>query len=274
MILVMEGGAHGNWATDFQEYMIVPRKDKFPLFKDALRAGAEVFHAIHDILVEKHYSATVGFEGAFAPIQIQSNTEAFDIMLDGIESAGYKPEEDIFISIDIAASEFYDSNLKSYILKREGKTLTTDEWLQLQTEWFAKYPINIIEDPMDQEDWYGWQQLVAKIGEKKHIVGDDLLTTNVKRINEAVQKKAANTLLVKPNQIGTITETMAAIKLAEQSGWDAIISHRSGETNDDMIADMVVGTYGSHSKFGGPDRGERLAKYNRLTEIEMYLGKV
>lgn len=269
MILVMEGGAHGNWATDFQEYMVMPvNKNKFPTFAESLRAGAEIFHALHDILVKKNYSASVGFEGAFCPIQIQSNIESFELIVQAIEKAGYKPNTDIQIAIDAAASEFYNKETGKYSLKRENVVLTSNEWIDLQLEWFKKFPITSIEDTLAQEDWKGWQTLNKLIGDRYQIVGDDLLTTNVKRIQKAIDLKAVNSVLIKLNQIGTVSETINAIRMSEMAGYSAVISHRGGETNDDMIADLVVGTSANQSKFGGPDRGERLAKYNRLLDIE------
>ncbi|MBI2356985.1 phosphopyruvate hydratase [Candidatus Dojkabacteria bacterium] len=271
MILVMEGGLHGNWATDFQEYMVVPDEFRFVNFKEKLRASAEIFHAIHDILVKKKYSANVGFEGAYAPSELQSNKEAFDIILEGIEKAGYKPYIDFRLAIDVAASEFYDDKKDKYVLRREGLELGRTDWLEKQLEWFKEYPMFSIEDTFDQEDWVGWQYLMRKVGDKYQIVGDDLLTTNVERITKGINLKAMNAVLIKLNQIGTVTETIDAIRLTHEAGMKAVISHRGGETNDDMIADLVVGTGASQSKFGGPDRGERLAKYNRLLEIESEL---
>ena len=265
-ILVMEGGKHGNWATDFQEYMIIPRNELFPTVTESLQAGAEIFHAIHDILDEKHYSTGVGLEGAFAPREISSNTEAFEIMLAGIEKAGYTPQEEILLGIDAAASEFYSGG--RYNLRRENKQMTTEEWIALQSEWFKEYPIWSIEDTLFEEDWDGWAKLTSMLGNELQIVGDDLLTTNTKRIQHAINLKVANCVLIKINQIGTISETLDAIKLADSAGYTTMISHRSGETNDDLIADLVMGTSSWQTKFGGPDRGERLAKYNRLLEIE------
>lgn len=273
MILVMEGGLHGNWATDFQEYMVIPDIYRFSNFKEKLRAGAEIFHAIHDILMDKGYSANVGFEGAYAPQELKSNNEAFDIIVEGIEKAGYKPYIDFKLSIDAAASEFYDKQKDKYILKREGLEMGRSEWLEKQLEWFKKYPISSLEDTFDQEDWTGWQYLMRSAGDKYQIVGDDLLTTNIERIQKGINLKAMNSVLIKLNQIGTVTETIDAIRMAHNANMTAVISHRGGETNDDMIADLVVGTGASQSKFGGPDRGERLAKYNRLLEIESELVK-
>ncbi len=271
LILVMEGGQHGNWATDIQEYMIVPRRERFETFERALQAGAEIFHTIHDLLVERKYSAAVGFEGAFSPMQVQSNLEAFEIILEGIEKAGYRPDKEIYLAIDVAASEFYDPTTRKYNLRRENKTVNTTEWIQLQKEWYSKYPIHLVEDPMDQEDWEGWKRIMQEMGNEKEIVGDDLLTTNVNRIEKAIGTKAVNSVLIKLNQIGSITETISAIKVSKKAGFPTVISHRSGETNDDMIADFVVGTASGKSKFGAPHRGERLAKYNRLLEIERFL---
>lgn len=268
-ILIMEGGKHGNWATDFQEFMIIPRREKFTSIAQSLRAGAEIFHSTHEILLEKNYSVTVGFEGAFAPREIQSNAEAFEIILSGIEKAGYKPHEQILLGIDAAASEFYTD--KKYNLKRENKILTTEEWIRFQIELYDKYPIWSIEDTLHEEDWDGWKKLTQMVGNTMQIVGDDLLTTNVKRIQKAIDMQAANSVLIKINQIGTITETLQAIQLADQAQYTTMISHRGGETNDDLIADLVMGTSSWQTKFGGPDRGERLAKYNRLLEIEQLL---
>lgn len=271
MILIMEGGKHGSWATDIQEYMIVPLRSQFPNFSDSLRAGAEIFKATHDLLVSKGYSSTVGFEGAFAPIQIQSNEEAFQIIMQGIEIAGYKPGKEIMLSMDVAASEFFDRSCGKYELKSEERELNAKEWIDLQGEWIEKYPIMSIEDPLHEEDWGYWAQFTERFGDQIQVVGDDLLTTNTERIQTAIAQDAVNAVLIKLNQIGTVTETLKAIKLSHEAGYTSIISHRGGETNDDMIADLVVGTDAVQCKFGGPDRGERVAKYNRLTEIETEL---
>jgi enolase len=271
LILVMEGGKHGDWSTDIQEYMISPKTDRFANFADSLRAGTEVFHAIHDVLQSKGYSTGVGFEGAYAPKEIQSNKEAFDIIMEGIEKAGYKAGEDFELAIDIAASEFYDENTQKYTLKREKKNLSTREWIDLQKEWYAQYPIFSVEDPLVETDWEAWSLFTQELGGKYQIIGDDLLTTNTKRIQEGIDQSAMNSVLIKLNQIGTVSETLDAIRMTVEHDMSAVISHRSGETNDDMIADLSVGTPAQQSKFGGPDRGERLAKYNRLLEIEELL---
>ncbi len=271
MILIMEGGKHGNWATDIQEYMIVPLKESFPKFEDALRAGAEIFNSTHDILVNKGYSGTVGLEGAFAPHDLQSNQEAFQIMMQGIEVAGYKPGKEIVFATDVAASEFFDFTTQKYNLRREDSELEARSWIELQSEWLEQFPIWSMEDPLHQEDWDNWVYYTEKFGDDIQVVGDDLLTTNVDRIERAIDKKAVNAVLIKLNQIGTVSETLDAIRVSTEAGYETVISHRSGETNDDIIADLVVGTASKQCKFGGPDRGERLAKYNRLTEIEQML---
>lgn len=265
-ILIMEGGKHGNWSSDFQEYMITLNREKFPTISEGVRVGAEVFKATHDVLHEKGYGTAVGFEGAYAPMEIKSNTEAFEIMLQGVEKAGYKPGEEITLSIDAAASEFFEDG--KYNLRRENVSLTSKQWLDMQIEWFEKYPIYSLEDTLDEEDWETWTELVERVGDKYQIVGDDLLTTNTKRIQRAVDEKAANAVLIKINQIGTITETLEAIKLSDSANFNTMISHRGGETNDDLIADLVMGTSSWQTKFGGVDRGERVAKYNRLLQIE------
>ena len=270
LILVLEGAKHGNWATDIQEYMIIPNMEKFVTFKEALRAGTAVYKAIEKILKQKGYSVGVGFEGAFAPKEIQSNKEAFDIIEDGIKKAGYT-EEAFKIAIDVASSEFYNEQKKTYELRSESKELTTDEWYKLQMEWYSQYPIISVEDPFNQDDWETWTKFNQEYGKGKMVVGDDLLTTNVKRIAKNIEIKSSNAVLIKLNQIGTVTETLNAIRLADENGMNSIISHRSGETNDDFIADLVVATPAKYSKFGGPNRGERVSKYNRLLCIETLL---
>lgn len=268
LILVMEGGKHGNWSTDIQEYMITPREGVFPDFEDSLRAGSEIFQTLHTVLDEKGYSVGVGFEGAYAPKELKSNREALDIIMEGIQRTGYKPGEQFELALDVASSEFFNKESGKYDLKREGKSLTADEWLELQKEWYSQYPMFSIEDPMNQSAWKDWIKFTEELGDKYQVVGDDLLTTNTKLIEKGIESKAMNSVLIKLNQIGTVTETLNAIRMTVDNGMSAVISHRSGETNDSMIADLVVGTPAQQSKFGGPDRGERLAKYNRLLEIE------
>ncbi len=270
-ILVMEGAKHGNWSTDIQEYMVVPNEDVFPNFKEQLRAGSEIFHSLHDVLDDKGYSVGVGFEGAYIPQEIKSNTEALDLIMEGIVEAGYEGKFEL--ALDVASSEFFNKETKLYELKREDKKLNASEWLDLQREWYSRYPIFSIEDPMDQNAWDDWTKFTKEFGNKYQVVGDDILVTNTKLIQRGIDEKTINAVLIKLNQIGTVTETLEAIKITVENGMNAVISHRSGETNDDFIADLVVGTPAQQSKFGGPDRGERLAKYNRLLIIENDLGK-
>ena len=268
-ILLLEGGKHGNWSTDIQEYMIVPTEETFSSFREVLRASSEIFHSIHDILDSKGYSVGVGYEGAYAPQEIKYNTEALDIMMEGISKGGYEGKFEI--ALDVASSEFFNKESKKYDLKREAKSLDANEWLLLQKEWYSKYPIFSIEDPMDQNAWEDWSTFTKELGNKYQIVGDDLLVTNTELIQNGISQKAMNSVLIKLNQIGTVTETLDAIKMTVENGMSAVISHRSGETNDSFIADLVIGTPAQQSKFGGPDRGERLSKYNRLLEIENLL---
>lgn len=267
LLLVLEGGKHGNWATDIQEYMIIPNMEKFMHFKDALMAGVCVYKSIEKILNQKGYSTGVGFEGAFAPKEIQSNKEGFEIIVEGIKLAGYTPGEDFNLAIDVASSEFFNEQNKKYALKRENRELNADEWFQLQKEWYKEYPIISVEDPFEQDDWDMWSKFTAEFG-NRFVVGDDLLTTNVVRIQKGIEKKSANAVLIKPNQIGSVTETLQAIKLGSNNNLNSIISHRSGETTDSFIADLAVATPARYAKFGGPSRGERIVKYNRLLEIE------
>ncbi len=273
LLLVLEGGKHGNWATDIQEYMIIPNKERFPTMEKQLEEGISVYKSIEKILDEKKYSVGVGFEGAFAPKEITSNQEAFDIIIEGIKRAGFKEGEDFTMAIDAASSEFFNEQTGFYELKREQKNLSAEDWMSLQLKWYSQYPIYSIEDPFNQDDWGSWKSITEKIGTEKLIVGDDLLTTNTKRIKKGIEEKAMNTVLIKLNQIGTVTETIDAIQLAKENNIKSIISHRSGETTDDFIADLVVGTASEYSKFGGATRGERVVKYNRLLEIEREINK-
>ncbi len=271
MVLVLEGGKHGNWATEIQEFMVVPRRDAFSSFAEMLRAGAEIFHALEKVLEEKKYSTGVGFEGAFAPQELSSNSEAFEIIAQAVEKSGYKLGSQILLAIDAAASEFYENG--QYILKSENnRQLSREQWRDQCTQWVKQYPLWSVEDPFDQESWEDWAQFKATLPPGVQLVGDDLLTTNLTRIQKGIDMNAVNSVLIKPNQIGTITETLQAIKLAKQTGYTAVISHRGGETNDDLVADLAVGVNAGQCKFGGPDRGERLAKYNRLLKIEQQLG--
>jgi len=264
MVLVMEGGKHGNWATDIQEYMIIPKPNAFDSFSKTFESSTEVFHTLFNILKEKEYSTNVGFEGAFAPKELKSNKEAFELIIEALEKVGHKDKFEI--ALDVASSEFFNDG--KYQLKSEAKSLIAEDWISLQKEWYSKYPIFSIEDPLDQEDWNGWKKFRDETDDIYQVVGDDLLTTNVERIKKGIKSGSMNSVLIKINQIGTISETLDAIRITVDNNMSAIISHRSGETNDDLIADLVVGTPATQCKFGGPDRGERLVKYNRLLEIE------
>lgn len=266
-ILIIEGGRHGNFATDIQEFMIAPKEERFPSFSEMLRAGSEIFHQLERMLTAIGYSVGVGYEGAFCPREIKSNKEALDLVLEAVREAGFLPGEDVDLAIDAAASEFFKDGY--YILKSEGgAALEPKAWTERLIEWASSYPLFSIEDGNDQEDWNEWVYLTQEIGGKTQIVGDDLLTTNVPRIQMAAEKKAVNAVLIKPNQIGTVTETLDAIRFSHSARFKTIISHRGGETNDDFIADLAVGTGASQCKFGAPNRGERIAKYNRLLLIE------
>jgi enolase len=267
-ILMMEGAKHGNWATDIQEYMIVPNMDKFKTFSEALRVSTEVFHTIHDILDEEGYSVGLGLEGAYAPKELKSNEEAFEIIVQGIEKSGFKLGEDFKFALDLAASEFYNEKTSKYELKSENRELSKDEWIDLQRDWYSKYPIASIEDPLHEDDWDGWVEFTKEFGEEFMVVGDDLLTTNTKRIQKGINERAMNSVLIKLNQIGTVSETLDAIRMSVDNNLKAVISHRSGETNDDFIGDLVIATPAQFCKFGAPSRGERIAKYNRLLKIE------
>jgi len=268
LILVIEGGDHANWISDIQEYMVVPRRKRFGSFAESLRAGSEIYHTISDVLKERKYTLNTGSEGAYAPSELKSNEEGFEIILEGIEKAGYEVDKEVYIAVDVAASEFFDTNLQKYVLRSQKKVFTQEEWIDYLKKLFSKYPVNIIEDPMNQEDWEGWSKITKRMGQRRKIVGDDLLTTNVKRIRRAKEMNAVNSVLIKPNQIGTITETMRAMRISEEFQYSCILSHRSGEIADSMIADLAVGSYAQKCKFGPTNRGERIVKYNRLMEIE------
>ena len=268
-ILMMEGGKHGNWATDIQEYMIIPKANSFETFSEILRASSEIFYSIENILDEKGYSTGVGYEGAFAPREIKSNKEALDIIINGIQKAGYTEKFDM--ALDIASSELFNNDTQRYELKRENKSVNAQEWITLQSEWYSQYPVFSIEDPLNENSWEQWSTFTKSFGDKYQIVGDDLLVTNTKLIQKGINEKAMNAVLIKLNQIGTVSETLDAIRMSVNNGMQAIVSHRSGETNDSFIADIVVGTAAQQSKFGAVTRGERVIKYNRLLEIEEYL---
>ncbi|MEY4764888.1 MAG: hypothetical protein RI907_1561 [Pseudomonadota bacterium] len=269
MMNVINGGAHANNNLDLQEFMILPVGA--PTFREALRYGAEVFHALKKILHDKHISTAVGDEGGFAP-SVASHEEAIQLILQAIEAAGYTAGEQIALGLDCAASEFYKDG--KYHLEGEGLVLTAEQWTDMLATWCDKYPIISIEDGMHEGDWEGWKILTDRLGKKVQLVGDDLYVTNTKILKEGIEKGIANSILIKINQIGTLTETFAAIEMAKRAGYTAVISHRSGETEDNTIADIAVGTNAGQIKTGSMSRSDRMSKYNQLLRIEEDLGSV
>ena len=267
MMNIINGGAHADNSLDFQEYMIVPQRDNI---HERVRVGAEVFHSLKAVLKAKGYATSVGDEGGFAP-NLKSNQEGFELIVEAIKKAGYVPGDDVKIAIDVAASEFYEDGY--YNLKGEGKKLTTDELIDFYCELVSKYPIISIEDPVDENDWEGFSKITAKIGDKVQLVGDDLFVTNKKCLQMGIDKHAGNAILLKVNQIGTITETLETIKLARDNGYNTVISHRSGETEDTTIADLAVGLDLGQIKTGSMSRTDRICKYNQLMRIEERLNK-
>ena len=267
MMNILNGGKHAENSTDLQEFMIMPIGA--PSFKEALRYGAETFHALKKILAENNLNTSVGDEGGYAP-SLGSNERALEVIIQAIEKAGYKPGEDIAIAIDGAATELYQNNV--YDLKIEGRKLTATEMIDFYAAWVKKYPIVSIEDGLAEDDWDGYKAFTDKLGHKVQIVGDDLFVTNIKRLKEGIDKGVANSILIKLNQIGTVTETIDAIKMAKAANYTAVISHRSGETEDTTIADLVVGLGTGQIKTGSLCRTERVAKYNQLLRIEEWLG--
>ena len=266
---VINGGAHANNSVDLQEFMIVPVGA--PSFKEALRWGAEVFHTLKKIIGNKGWPTQVGDEGGFAP-DLKSNEEALTLLMQAIETAGYKPGEQIALSLDCAASEFYKDG--KYVLAGEGRSLTNVELTDLWADWAARYPIISIEDGMAEGDWDGWKMLTDKLGKKVQLVGDDVFVTNPKILREGIQKGIANSILIKINQIGTLSETFAAIEMAKRAAYSNVISHRSGETEDSLIADLAVGSNAGQIKTGSLSRSDRTAKYNQLIRIEEDLGDI
>ena len=265
MMNILNGGAHADFCIDFQEIMILPVGA--PSFKEALRMGAEVFHALKKILKAKGYNTAVGDEGGYAP-KLESNQAAFEFVVEAIKAAGYVPGEQIRLGIDVAASEFYNAETKKYDLKSDGRSLTSSEMVKFYEELVAKFPIQTIEDGLDQDDWDGWKELTEALGNKVQLVGDDLFVTNTKRLAEGIEKGVANSILIKVNQIGTLTETFEAIEMAKRAGYTAVVSHRSGETEDSTIADIAVATNAGQIKTGSASRTDRIAKYNQLLRIE------
>ncbi len=271
MMNILNGGAHTGWqSTDAQEFMIMPLGA--PSFAEGLRWGVEIYHTLKQVLRKKGYTALVGDEGGYAPA-LKANAEAVEVILEAIEGAGYKPGEDVSLALDPAASEFYDGEKGKYVLRREGKELSAPEMVDFWKAWVDQYPIVSIEDGLAQDDWEGWQLLTQTIGGRVQIVGDDLLVTNPKRVRKAVEMGACNALLVKVNQIGTLTETIEAVRLCRAGSWNAVVSHRSGETEDATIADLAVGLNTGQIKTGAPARSDRVAKYNQLLRIEEELGE-
>ncbi|MGQ9889837.1 MAG: phosphopyruvate hydratase [Aggregatilineales bacterium] len=267
MMNIMNGGKHASGSTDFQEFMIMPvGADSF---REALRWCVEIYHTLKGVLHKKGFSTTVGDEGGFAP-SLGSNQAALDVIMEAIDKAGYKAGKQVYIALDPAASEIYEDG--KYHLAIEGRTLTGEEMVEFWTDWVSRYPIISLEDGLAENDWENWARLTAAIGDRVQIVGDDLLVTNVERVQRAIREKSANSLLCKVNQIGTLTEAMAASQLSQRHGWTVVVSHRSGETEDCTIADLVVAMNAGQIKTGAPARSDRVAKYNQLLRIEEELG--
>ncbi|HLZ63902.1 MAG TPA: phosphopyruvate hydratase [Ktedonosporobacter sp.] len=267
MMNILNGGKHADNSTDMQEYMILPVGA--PSFCEALRMGAEVYQGLKKVLHGKKYNTNVGDEGGFAP-SLKSNREALELIVDAIQAAGYKPGVDIFLGMDPASTEFYEKG--KYVLAREGRTLTSKEMIDLYEGWINEYPIISIEDGLAEDDWEGWSQFQSRLGHRIQLVGDDLFVTNTARLKRGITDKSANSILIKLNQIGTLSETLEAIEMAKRAAFTAVVSHRSGETEDTTIADLVVATNAGQIKTGAPARSERVAKYNRLLMIENELG--
>ena len=270
MMNILNGGAHTGWqSTDAQEFMVMPLAA--PSFAEGLRWGAEIYHALKSVLKARGYTTLVGDEGGYAPA-LKANVEAVEVILEAIVKAGYKPGEQVCIALDPAASELYDETTKKYNLRKEGKMLSGEEMVAFWKNWVDQYPIVSIEDGLAQDDWESWKLMVKEMGDKIQIVGDDLLVTNPERVRRAIKEKAANALLVKLNQIGSLTETIEAVETCQRAGWRAVTSHRSGETEDSTIADLAVALNMGQIKTGAPARSDRIAKYNQLLRIEAELG--
>ena len=268
MFNILNGGVHANWqGTDLQEFMIAPVGA--PNFREALRWGSETYHSLKSVLKKKGFTTGVGDEGGFAPA-LKTNAQAVELILEAIAQAGYQPGRDIAVALDPASSGFFEDGL--YNLRTEGRKITSAQMVEMYAEWVSKYPIIVIEDGLAEDDWEGWKLLNKTIGDKVELVGDDLFVTNVQRIARGIEENAANGVLIKLNQIGTLSETIAAITMAHKAGWGAMVSHRSGETVDSFIADFTVALATGHLKTGAPCRGERLEKYNQLLRIEEELG--
>jgi len=269
MMNILNGGKHADNSTDLQEFMILPVGA--PTFAEALRWCAETYQALKKVLKKKSYNTNVGDEGGFAP-SLSSNAEAVEVILEAIQAAGYKPGEQIYIGLDPASTEIFEDGV-AYNLKREKRRLSGAEMVDFYADWVSKYPILSIEDGLAEDDWKSWALMTQKLGNKIQIVGDDLFVTNTARIVRGLKEKSANSVLIKLNQIGTLTETLAAVRMAQRAGWTAVVSHRSGETEDSTIADLVVATNAGQIKTGAPCRSDRVAKYNQLLRIEEELGE-
>ena len=270
MMNILNGGSHADNSIDFQEFMIMPTGASS--FSEALRWGTEIFHHLKDVLKKKGFSTNVGDEGGFAP-NIKSNEEAIQIVLQAIETAGYRPGEDVFIAMDAAVSEFYEDGVYHF-KKSTGDKLTSSQMVDYWADWVKKYPIISLEDGMDEDDWSGWKNLTERVGKQTQLVGDDLFVTNVDRLQRGIDEGIANSILIKVNQIGTLTETIAAVNLGRRNGYKSIMSHRSGETEDSTIADLAVALNTGQIKTGSASRSDRMAKYNQLLRIEEELGEV
>jgi enolase len=270
MMNILNGGAHTGWqSTDAQEFMVMPLGAES--FAEGLRWGAEIYHSLKTVLKGRGYTALVGDEGGYAPA-LKANAEAVEVILEAIAKAGYKAGEQVAIALDPAASEFYEEDTKLYNLRKEGRKLTSEQMVAFWKSWVDQYPIVSLEDGLAQDDWAGWQLMVKELGDRIQIVGDDLLVTNPERVRRAIKEKAANALLVKLNQIGSLTETIEAVETCHRAGWRAVTSHRSGETEDSTIADLAVALNMGQIKTGAPARSDRVAKYNQLLRIEEILG--
>jgi len=271
MMNILNGGKHADNNVDFQEFMIQPWGA--PTFREALRMGAECFHSLKKVLKEKGYNTNVGDEGGFAP-NLKSNDETLELISQAVDTAGYKLGKDIFIALDPATSEMFDKKTGTYKFFKSApdKTVSSEELASFWASWCDKYPIRSLEDGLAEDDWEGWKSMTAKLGDRVQIVGDDLFVTNTKRLQRGIEMGAANSILIKINQIGTLTETFAAMDMAARQGWTSVVSHRSGETEDSIIADIAVATNAGQIKTGSPCRSDRVAKYNRLLRIEEHLG--
>ena len=269
MFNILNGGRHASNSADIQEFMVLPVGAN--TFSDALRAGAEIYQSLRGLLHAAGHNLNVGDEGGFAP-SLPSNRDALELVLRAVEAAGYQPGREVYLALDVAATELYDAAAGRYVLEREGVTLSPDELIGLYDQWVREYPIISIEDGLSEDDWDGWQAMRQRLGATTQLVGDDLLVTNIARIHRGIEAQASNAVLLKPNQIGTLTETRQALDAARNAGWGAVMSHRSGETEDTTIADLSVGWDVGQIKTGAPARSERVAKYNRLLRIEAELG--